>query len=153
MLGIAFLLLLDDLIVHLHADSPALKGSTAHLKKATMTFLAVTLHNIPKGDGDGCALCRGGYRRTPCGNCCGFDAPSWDCRAKLPRRGHRVDVACIRRRGQGQGVRDRAGIGCCGGGGLLPEARHRGCVATRDAICCRCDDLCCHRGAHPPSIS
>ena len=38
--GIAFLLLLDDLIVHLHVDSSAPEGPKAHLKKATMMFLA-----------------------------------------------------------------------------------------------------------------
>lgn len=48
-LGVAFLLLLDTLIPHLHLESEKPEGVTANLKKTTMMILAVTLHNIPEG--------------------------------------------------------------------------------------------------------
>ena len=49
MLGIAFLLVLDSLIPHLHLDSTKPEGIKAKLKKTTMMIFAVTLHNIPEG--------------------------------------------------------------------------------------------------------
>lgn len=48
LLGIAFLLILDRTIPHMHLDNQA-EGTKAHLKKTTMLVLAVTLHNIPEG--------------------------------------------------------------------------------------------------------
>ena len=47
--GMAFLLVLDSLIPHLHLESAKPEGIEAHLKKTTMLVLAVTLHNIPEG--------------------------------------------------------------------------------------------------------
>lgn len=47
--GIAFLLLMDLLIPHLHIDSDKPEGLKSGLKKNTMLILAVTLHNIPEG--------------------------------------------------------------------------------------------------------
>ncbi len=49
LLGIAFLLLLDHVIPHLHMNSDQAEGPHANLKKTTMLVLAVTLHNIPEG--------------------------------------------------------------------------------------------------------
>ena len=49
LLGIAFLLILDSLIPHLHKDSEIQEGPKSNLKKTTMLILAVTLHNIPEG--------------------------------------------------------------------------------------------------------
>lgn len=48
LLGIAFLLILDRTIPHMHLDNE-IEGTKAHLKKSTMLVLAVTLHNIPEG--------------------------------------------------------------------------------------------------------
>lgn len=48
-LGILFLLLLDNIIPHLHSNSEEAEGPKSHLKKTTMLVLAVTLHNIPEG--------------------------------------------------------------------------------------------------------
>ena len=48
-LGIAFLLLLDVLIPHLHLGSDEPEGHMCGLKKTTMLVLSVTLHNIPEG--------------------------------------------------------------------------------------------------------
>lgn len=48
-LGILFLLLMDQLVPHLHIDSNKPEGLKSSLKKKTMMVLAVTLHNIPEG--------------------------------------------------------------------------------------------------------
>ncbi|MDF2821448.1 MAG: zinc/iron permease [Clostridiales bacterium] len=47
--GIAFLLLMDQIVPHLHLGSEDPEGITSSLKKNTMLVLAVTLHNIPEG--------------------------------------------------------------------------------------------------------
>lgn len=52
LLGIAFLLLLDMVIPHLHLKSDTAEGPKTKrqkLAKSTMLMLAVTLHNIPEG--------------------------------------------------------------------------------------------------------
>lgn len=48
-IGIAFLLLMDQIVPHLHMDSDEPEGIKSSLKKNTMLVLAVTLHNIPEG--------------------------------------------------------------------------------------------------------
>ena len=47
--GIAFLLVLDSIIPHLHVKSNKPEGIKSKLKKLTMMVFAVTLHNIPEG--------------------------------------------------------------------------------------------------------
>ena len=47
--GIAFLLILDNIIPHLHINAEQAEGPHSRLKKTTMLVLAVTLHNIPEG--------------------------------------------------------------------------------------------------------
>ena len=47
--GIAFLLLLDTLIPHLHRHAEKAEGPNSALTRTTMMVLAVTLHNIPEG--------------------------------------------------------------------------------------------------------
>ena len=49
LLGIAFLLLLDRIIPHLHVDSNEPEGPRCSLGRSAMMVLAVTLHNIPEG--------------------------------------------------------------------------------------------------------
>ena len=49
LVGIAFLLLLDRLIPHLHRGSAEAEGIKSSLGKTTMLTLAVALHNIPEG--------------------------------------------------------------------------------------------------------
>lgn len=49
MIGILFLLVLDNIISHLHFNSSSAEGLKSKLKKTTMLVLAVTLHNIPEG--------------------------------------------------------------------------------------------------------
>lgn len=48
-LGVLFLLLLDQLIPHLHRNAEQAEGPKSRLQKTTMLVLAVTLHNIPEG--------------------------------------------------------------------------------------------------------
>lgn len=56
LLGIAFLLLLDSIIPHLHLNSQKPEGVKSTLKKRTMLMLSVTLHNIPEGMAVGVVL-------------------------------------------------------------------------------------------------
>ncbi len=48
MLGVGFLLLLDNITPHMHMDRQE-EGPGSRLKKTTKLVLAVTLHNIPEG--------------------------------------------------------------------------------------------------------
>ena len=58
LLGIAFLLVLDTVIPHLHLNSDEVEGiqGKKSLKKSTMLVFAVTLHNIPEGMAVGVVL-------------------------------------------------------------------------------------------------
>ncbi len=47
--GMLFLLLLDNIIPHLHVNADKPEGVKSKLKKTTMLIFAVTLHNIPEG--------------------------------------------------------------------------------------------------------
>lgn len=47
--GVAFLLLLDQVVPHLHQDGGEPEGMPSNLQRTTMLLLAVTLHNIPEG--------------------------------------------------------------------------------------------------------
>ncbi len=48
-LGIVFLLLIDELTPHLHLDTDQPEGLRSHLSRTTMLALAVTIHNLPEG--------------------------------------------------------------------------------------------------------
>ncbi len=48
-LGIAFLMLMDVLLPHLHLDAEKPEGLSSSWKRSTLLVLAVTLHNIPEG--------------------------------------------------------------------------------------------------------
>lgn len=52
-MGIAFLLLLDRAIPHMHVGSDEIEGPKCTLNKSTMLVLAVTIHNIPEGISSG----------------------------------------------------------------------------------------------------
>lgn len=56
LLGIAFLLLLDSLIPHLHKGSDTPEGVSSRLPRTTMLVFAVTLHNLPEGMAVGVTL-------------------------------------------------------------------------------------------------
>lgn len=48
-IGILFLLLLDNVVPHLHMNSQKAEGPKTSLQRTTMLVLAVALHNIPEG--------------------------------------------------------------------------------------------------------
>lgn len=48
-LGIAFLMLMDSLLPHLHPGSTTPEGHSSSWKRTTLLVMAVTLHNIPEG--------------------------------------------------------------------------------------------------------
>lgn len=56
LLGIAFLLLLDKAVPHIHLDGDKKEGPKSSLGKSTMLMLAVTIHNIPEGASVGIVL-------------------------------------------------------------------------------------------------
>jgi len=49
LLGMAFLLLIDNITPHLHIGDDKPEGPRAHLSRTTMLALAVTIHNLPEG--------------------------------------------------------------------------------------------------------
>ena len=49
LLGIAFLLVLDELTPHLHIGTDTPEGPRSHLSRTAMLALAVTIHNLPEG--------------------------------------------------------------------------------------------------------
>ena len=49
LLGIGFLLLLDELTPHLHVGSTTPEGPHSRLSRTAMLALAVTIHNLPEG--------------------------------------------------------------------------------------------------------
>ncbi|MCM1310615.1 MAG: ZIP family metal transporter [Bacteroides sp.] len=54
--GIAFLLLLDEVIPHQHIDSNSPEGPRSHLSRTAKMVFAITLHNVPEGMAVGVAL-------------------------------------------------------------------------------------------------
>ena len=54
--GMAFLLLLDSVIPHIHINSNEPEGVKSKMKKSTMLVFAITLHNIPEGMAVGVVL-------------------------------------------------------------------------------------------------
>lgn len=49
LLGMAFLLCIDELTPHLHVGSSKPEGMRSHLSRTAMLALAVTIHNLPEG--------------------------------------------------------------------------------------------------------
>ena len=56
LVGILFLLFLDEIIPHQHIDSNESEGPRSHMSKTAKLVFAVTLHNIPEGMAVGVAL-------------------------------------------------------------------------------------------------
>lgn len=67
LLGMAFLLILDTVIPHLHMDSDQPEGLPAKLPRSTMMLFAVTLHNIPEGMAVGVAFAGAGTQNVGIG--------------------------------------------------------------------------------------
>ena len=56
LLGMGFLLLIDELTPHLHIGTDKPEGMKSHLSKTAMLTLAVTIHNLPEGMAVGVVL-------------------------------------------------------------------------------------------------
>lgn len=56
LLGMGFLLLIDELTPHLHIGTDKPEGMRAHLSRTAMLALAVTIHNLPEGMAVGVVL-------------------------------------------------------------------------------------------------
>lgn len=56
MIGIGFLLILDNIIPHQHIDSNESEGPKSHISKTAKLVFAITLHNLPEGMAVGVAL-------------------------------------------------------------------------------------------------
>lgn len=56
LIGILFLLFLDNIVPHQHIDSEQSEGPKSHLSKTAKLVFAVTIHNIPEGMAVGVAL-------------------------------------------------------------------------------------------------
>ena len=55
-IGILFLLFLDEIVPHQHIESNQSEGPKSHLSRTSKLVFAVTLHNIPEGMAVGVAL-------------------------------------------------------------------------------------------------
>ena len=64
LLGIAFLLVLDSVVPHLHLDSEKPEGVKSGFSKSAMLVFAVTLHNLPEGMAVGVTLAAGFMENT-----------------------------------------------------------------------------------------
>lgn len=57
-LGVAFMMLLDSVLPHLHPGSTEAEGVSSAWRRTTLLVLAVTLHNIPEGMAVGLSFAR-----------------------------------------------------------------------------------------------
>ena len=64
LLGIGFLLLIDELTPHLHIGTDTPEGPRSHLSRTAMLALAVTIHNLPEGMAVGVVLAGAGEGTT-----------------------------------------------------------------------------------------
>ena len=58
LLGVAFMMLLDSVLPHLHPGSTEAEGVSSAWRRTTLLVLAVTLHNIPEGMAVGLSFAR-----------------------------------------------------------------------------------------------
>ena len=99
MLGVAFLLVIDSLIPHVHLNSDETEGiNSKKLSKTTKTMLAVMIHNLPERHDSWYFFCRGFSRKC-------WNNFSWYicfsnryCNSKFSRRGYNFDA--IKSRGE-----------------------------------------------------
>ena len=64
LLGIGFLLLVDELTPHLHIGSSRAEGPRSKLSRTAMLALAVTIHNLPEGMAVGVVFAGSGHGLT-----------------------------------------------------------------------------------------
>lgn len=61
LLGMGFLLLIDELTPHLHIGTDKPEGPRSHLSRTAMLVLAVTIHNLPEGMAVGVVFAGSGH--------------------------------------------------------------------------------------------
>lgn len=147
LLGIAFLLLLDSVIPHMHLGDEHPEGRQSKLGKSLMLVLAVTLHNIPEGMGSRCGFCGDARGQRDDLGSRSIRACDRHCNSEFSRGGGHYHAAARAGHEQKAGLR-------------LRRAVRRGRTAWRTAddsvdntdsadstlhsfVCSRCDDLCC----------
>ena len=64
-LGVAFLMLLDYILPHLHPGSSSPEGVKSSMKRTTLLISAVTLHNIPEGMAVGLSFALAAQSKDP----------------------------------------------------------------------------------------
>ena len=135
LLGIAFLLLLDTLIPHLHLNSDKPEGVHTKISKTLMMLFAITLHNIPEGMAVGVTIA-GALAEFPGGRDCLYAVKG-------------------RRYGKTESIPVWYGIRRSGAGVWISD--NPACSADDEdssvfpVFCSWCDDLCCCGGTDPGS--
>ena len=156
-LGILFLLALDHIIPHLHANSAQAEGPKSRLQRTTMMVLAVTLHNIPEGMAVGVVYA--GYRSgsaqiTAAGALAlslGIAIQNFPEGAiiSMPLRaeGMKKGQSLLRRRAFRRGRAHRRRADDSGGTARCP------CAAVSAQFCCRSHALCRGGRADPGDVA
>lgn len=109
--GIAFLLLLDSVIPHLHLGSDCPEGKSCGLGKSTMLVLAVTLHNLPEGMAVGVVFAGALSGETVISAAAAFALAARNSSAERAGGGGDLDAAAGSGHEPGQGVRDGGALG------------------------------------------
>ena len=151
-IGILFLLLLDHMIPHLHVGSEQTEGPKRNLSRTAMMVLAVTLHNIPEGMAVG-VIYAGFLAGNTSITAAGALALSIGIAIQNFPEGAIISMPL---RAEGESRAERFGwcaVRCCGTNRSSADDTCRSVCNTGAAIsfelCCRCNALCCCRGAYP----
>ena len=149
--GVAFLLLLDHIIPHLHMNAETAEGPRSHLKKTTMLILAVTLHNIPEGMAVG-VVYAGVLAGSDGLTAAGAMALSAGIAIQLPGGGYYFHAAQSVRYGELEILFRRISFGRCGTGRRdCDDFAYKPCRSASSRIsqlCRRRHDLCRRGRAH-----
>ena len=154
LLGIAFLLLLDTLIPHLHLNSDKPEGVHTKISKTLMMLFAITLHNIPEGMAVGVTIA-GALAGNAGITITGAFALSLGIAIQNFPEGAIVSMPL---KGEGMGTESIPvwyGIRRSGAGVWISD--NPACSADDEdssvfpVFCSWCDDLCCCGGTDPGS--
>lgn len=150
--GVAFLLLLDHIIPHLHMNAETAEGPRSHLKKTTMLILAVTLHNIPEGMAVGvvyAGVLAGSSGLTAAG---AMALSAGIAIQNFPEGGYYFHAAQSVGHGELEILFRRISFGRCGTGRRdCDDFAYKPCRSASSRIsqlCCRRHDLCRRGRAH-----
>ena len=147
-IGVAFLLLLDRVIPHLHRNAGQAEGPRTQLQRTTMMILAVTLHNIPEGMAVG-VVYAGYLTGTAQISAAGALALSLGIAIQNFPEGAIISLPHARRRGRRALGHRRAGRRSADRSG---RALRRPRPALSSELCGRRDALCGRGGADPRDV-